>query len=252
MPDHYQIVTCYEFKDMTLAGPLSEAKNGLLASMGEFSIRGTIILAEEGFNLSVSGKPGNIEKFVKAAQRLLQTELKYKSSFYDRVPFRKTDVKIKPEIVTLKREVDIAKARGTHVSPRDWNMVLSDPDILLLDVRNDYEYRNGTFRSAINPQTEKFSDLPGFVAENFDPAEHKKIAMFCTGGIRCEKFAPYMKGLGFSDVFQLEGGILRYLEEIPKEEQMWEGECFVFDERRTLNERLEKGSGPDYSQKKNQ
>ncbi|MEP6705230.1 MAG: hypothetical protein ABJB34_10540, partial [Acidobacteriota bacterium] len=107
---------------------------------------------------------------------------------------------------------------------------------------------NGTFKRAVNPGTEKFSDLPKFVEENLDPGVHRKIAMFCTGGIRCEKFAPYIKGLGFEEVFQLEGGILRYLEQVPKEESLFEGECFVFDDRRTVDENLNKGVGPDYSQ----
>ncbi|MBK9768117.1 MAG: hypothetical protein IPP63_14440 [Chloracidobacterium sp.] len=114
--------------------------------------------------------------------------------------------------------------------------------------RNDYEYRNGTFRGAINPHTEKFSDLPEFVAKHLDPVKHKSIAMFCTGGIRCEKFAPYMKQIGFENIYQLEGGILKYIEDVSPDESLWEGECFVFDERRTVDEQLKMGNEPDLSQ----
>ncbi|MEO7674544.1 MAG: rhodanese-like domain-containing protein, partial [Pyrinomonadaceae bacterium] len=172
-----------------------------------------------------------------------------KSSFHSASPFRKHEVKIKPEIVTLKQLVDISKGAGTHVAAKDWNEVISDPEVFVLDTRNDYEYKNGSFRSAVNPETSKFSELPDFVAKSLDPITHAKIAMFCTGGIRCEKFAPYLKSLGFAEVFQLQGGILKYLEEVPKEAQLWEGECFVFDERRTLTNELGQGSGPDHSQR---
>jgi len=250
MQNRYQIITFYEFKDITAAGTLDETKTELIAAMRGFSVRGTIILSTEGFNAAVCGEPLNIQRFIDTAGNILRANIVYKSSFHSDAPFRKIEVKIKPEIVTLRKKVDIAKGLGTHVKPCDWNALIGDPEVFLLDVRNDYEFQNGTFKSAVNPKIEKFSELPGFVAENFDTVKHKKIAMFCTGGIRCEKFAPYLKELGFSDVFQLEGGILKYLEEIQKEEQLWEGECFVFDDRRSVNEKLEKGTGPDYSQNK--
>ena len=158
-------------------------------------------------------------------------------------------VRIKPEIVTLKLRVEIEKGIGTHVSPRRFNEILRDEEVLLLDTRNDYECQVGTFKNAVNPRTEKFSDLPRFVAENLDPKKHKKVAMFCTGGIRCEKFAPLMKQLGFENVYQLEGGILKYLEEIPEPESLWEGECFVFDERISVDGNLRKGNAADLSVK---
>jgi UPF0176 protein len=219
--------------------------------MASHSIKGTFILAEEGFNATVCGKPGDVESLVAAAETLLNTSLVLKSSYHAESPFRKIDVKIKPEIVTLKQAVDITAGEGTYVPAERWNDLISDPAVLVLDTRNDYEFMNGTFERAINPKTEKFSDLPEFVAENLDPERHTKVAMFCTGGIRCEKFAPYMKQLGFKEVFQLEGGILRYLEEVPVEESLWRGECFVFDDRRTVDEELKKGTGPDYSQPEN-
>lgn len=246
--NNFQIITFYEFKPMGDADRLSELRGELRSLMAELEMRGTIILAAEGFNSTVCGTPDAITRFIVEANRILDTELRTKSSFYDEMPFRKIDVKIKPEIVTLKKQVDISLGAGTHVSIGEWNKLISDEETLVLDTRNDYEYQNGTFRRAINPRTEKFSELPGFVAANFDPAKHKSIAMFCTGGIRCEKFAPYMKQIGFENIYQLEGGILKYLEDVSPDESLWEGECFVFDDRRTVDERLEKGTGPDYSQ----
>lgn len=252
MPDtaeQFQIVTFYEFKKLALNGSLDEIKKRLRAAMSANSIKGTVIIGQEGFNATVCGRPEQIHTFLAIVESILQTKLVYKTSFHNETPFRKIDVKIKPEIVTLKQPVDIALGKGTHVPPKEWNAIISDPATIVLDARNDYEFRSGTFRGAINPGTEKFSDLPDFVAENLDPDKHRRIAMFCTGGIRCEKFAPYMKQLGFNEVFQLEGGILRYIHEISAEETLWEGECFVFDDRRTVDENLEKGNGPDYSQK---
>jgi UPF0176 protein len=245
----FQIITFYEFKRFD-AGRLLELKASLRDAMSANSIRGTIVLAEEGFNSTVCGAPDDVTAFVRNVENILQTKLVFKSSFHDACPFRKIDVKIKPEIVTLKKHVDISKGAGTHVRPEKWNEVISDPSVVIVDTRNDYEYKNGTFKRAINPGTVKFSELPDFVSENLDPNVHHKVAMFCTGGIRCEKFAPYMKQLGFEEVYQLEGGILRYLEQVAPEESLWEGECFVFDDRRTVDENLQKGIGPDYSQTK--
>jgi UPF0176 protein len=243
----FQIITFYEFCSFA-SEDLPQLRESLRRLMTQHSVKGTIILAEEGFNASVSANPADMERFVPAAEQVLGAKLNYKSSFHEGVPFRKIDVKIKPEIVTLKRRVDISKGKGTHVSPAKWNEIISDPDVVVLDTRNDYEFKNGTFLRAINPGTEKFSELPEYVEANLDPNLHPKVAMFCTGGIRCEKFAPYLKERGF-EVFQLEGGILKYLEETRGEDSLWEGECFVFDDRRTINEELRKGVGPDYSQK---
>lgn len=249
MTEAFQIITFYEFKVFDEARGLECIRDSLREVMNRHNVVGTIILADEGFNSTVCGRSSDIGRFVSDAEKILRTRIVYKSSFHKERPFRKVDVKIKPEIVTLKESVDVSRGVGTHVKPEDWNDIISDPEVFVLDTRNDYEFRNGTFKRAVNPRTEKFSELPGFVAENLDPDKHKKVAMFCTGGIRCEKFAPYMKGLGFNEVFQLKGGILKYLEEVPKDEQLWEGECFVFDDRRTVDENLEKGIGPDYSQK---
>ena len=247
MEAKFQILTFYEFKAFG-ASELPMLRASLKETMCRNSIKGTIILAEEGFNSTVCGEPDAIERFVTEAESILGTRLRYKSSSHSACPFRRVDVKVKPEIVTLKKRVDISLGRGTHVNSAEWNRLINDPSVVVLDTRNDYEFRNGTFQRALNPETKKFSELPAFVEKNLDPVEHTRVAMFCTGGIRCEKFAPFMKQLGFKEVFQLEGGILRYLEETPDAESLWSGECFVFDDRVTVDENLEKGVGPDYSQ----
>ena len=247
--DQIQIISFYEFKDLSAVGELVEIKERLKTLLRELGVRGTIILANEGFNGMVCGDTSQISNFAKCFEEILDTKLSIKSSFFSNAPFRKIDVKIKPEIVTLKRSVDISMGKGTHVKAKEWNQIISDPDTIILDARNDYEYKTGTFKGAINPQTIKFSDLPEFVAENLNPEKHQRVAMFCTGGIRCEKFAPYLKQIGFKEVFQLEGGILKYLEETSVEEMLWDGECFVFDERVTVDKHLQKGTGPDYSQR---
>jgi UPF0176 protein len=244
-----QIISFYEFKDLDAVGDLSDLRAAFRELFMELGIRGTIILAKEGYNGMVCGEPPAIERFLRSSAELLDTKINFKSSFHEKAPFRKIDVKIKPEVVTLRKDVDISLGRGSHVAPGDWNALISDPETVVLDARNAYEYKTGTFLGAVNLNTTKFSELPSFVAETLDPERHKRIAMFCTGGIRCEKFAPYMKQLGFEEVFQLEGGILRYLEETPPEESLWEGECFVFDERITVDSSLNKGKGPDHSQR---
>jgi len=151
-------------------------------------------------------------------------------------------VKLKKEIVTMGiAGIDPNKRVGTYVRPADWNALVNDPEVLLLDTRNDYEFGIGSFRGALDPQTTTFREFPAYVRQNLDPARHKKVAMFCTGGIRCEKASAFMLQEGFEEVYHLQGGILKYLEEVPEEESLWEGECFVFDNRVAVNHRLEKG-----------
>ena len=251
MSEKIQVIAFYEFKNMASLGDLLAIKDGFKELFAEIGVRGTLILANEGYNGMICGTVEQVSVFVSEIESRLDTTLVYKSSFNNDPPFRKIDVKIKPEIVTLKQNVDISLGRGTHVKPDRWNDIISDPETIILDTRNDYEYKTGTFRGAINPATEKFSELPAYVAENLDPSKHKRVAMFCTGGIRCEKFAPYMKQLGFEEVFQLEGGILKYLEETPVEDTLWEGECFVFDERISVDANLQKGKITDFSQRVN-
>lgn len=247
MTSQYQVISFFEFKNMKVLGELAEIRERVLLTFREHEFFGTMIIAEEGFNSTVCGPPGNTAAFVADIEAALDTKLVYKSSFSDEKIFRKQEAKIKPEIVTLRQMVDIEKGRETFVKPLDWNAVISRPDVLVLDARNHYEYKSGTFRGAVDPNTEKFSELPKYVEENLDPEVHKHVAMFCTGGIRCEKFAPFMKGLDFENVYQLEGGILKYLEEIPPEENLFEGECFVFDERRTVDDTLASAYGEDHS-----
>lgn len=238
----FQIITFYEFKRLE---NLPEIKATLKSAMDEFSILGTIIIAEEGFNATVAGLPEYVERFIGILEKTFETKLIYKSSFHAERPFFKAKVRIKKEIVSLRKTVEIENGIGTHVKSADWNQIISDENTIILDARNDYEVEAGTFRGAINPHIEKFSDLPNFVVENLNPNEHKQVAMFCTGGIRCEKFAPLLKAMGFEKVFQLEGGILKYLEEMPENESLWEGECFVFDDRITVDNNLQSGKSED-------
>ncbi len=249
MSGKFQILNFYEFKELGSAEYLNELKTRLRDALVEYKVFGTIILAAEGFNASLCGEPDNVARFVPAAESILDTRFEIKASFHETTPFRKHEVKIKPEIVTFKKPVDVSRGKGTHIEPGEWNSIISDPEVYILDTRNDYEYRSGTFRGAVNPATEKFSDLPAFVEEELDPTKHRKVAMFCTGGIRCEKFAPYLIDKGFAEVYQLRGGILAYLDNVPENERLWEGECFVFDERVTLNDKLAKGESPDLSQR---
>ncbi len=206
-------------------------------------IKGTLLLAEEGINGTVSGTRSAIDALVSyltADERF--AGLSYKESFYEDKPFYRMKVKLKKEIVTMGVEgIDPQKIVGTYVKPQDWNALISDPEVVVIDTRNDYEFNIGTFERALNPVTETFRQFPAYVAENLDPAKHKKVAMFCTGGIRCEKSTAYMKEQGFDEVYHLEGGILKYLEEVPEEESLWRGECFVFDNRVAVNHKLEKG-----------
>ena len=238
----YQIITFYEFKKLA---NLEAMKVTLKDAMTEFSILGTILIAEEGYNATICGLTDDLVKFIEVLEHTFQTKIKYKSSFHAEQPFLKAKVRIKQEIVMLRQQVNVEKGIGTHAKPIDWNSIISDKETLILDTRNDYEVEIGTFKGALNPKIKKFSDLPKFIAENLNPNEHKRVAMFCTGGIRCEKFAPYLKEQGFEEVYQLDGGILKYLEETPENESLWEGECFVFDDRIAVNHNLQQGTSPD-------
>ena len=240
--EEIQIITFYQFKKLK---NLPEIKATLKLAMDEFSVLGTIIIAEEGFNATVAGFSSDIAKFIESLENAFETKLIYKSSFHVQRPFLRAKVRIKKEIVALRQLIEIEKGSETHVKSADWNALISDENTIILDARNDYEVAVGTFKGAINPNIEKFSDLPQFVAENYDPNTHKRIALFCTGGIRCEKFAPFMKTLGYEEIYQLEGGILKYLEETPVEKSLWEGECFVFDDRIAVDNNLQPGKTAD-------
>jgi UPF0176 protein len=240
----YQIITFYKFMKLS---NLEEIRDLLKSAMAQHSVYGTFIIAEEGFNSTVCGQPQDIRRFIQEIAQIFDSTIEFKSSMHDDIAFQRQKVKIKKEIVTLRKKVDIKKGVGTHMNSSDWNKILNDPDVVVLDTRNDYEYKIGSFKNAINPKTNSFNELPEFVEKNLDPEKHKKIAMFCTGGIRCEKFAPFLKEKGFAEVYQLEGGILQYLEEVPENESLWDGECFVFDQRVTVDNKLRKGKAKDLS-----
>ena len=237
------VVVCALYKFVTLED-YQEIKAPLLNFMLAQDIRGTLLLAHEGINGTVAGSRDAINAllaFLRNDPRL--AEVSYKESFVDEMPFLRTRVKLKKEIVTMGVEgIDPKRVVGTYVQPKDWNALISDPDVLLVDTRNDYEVQVGTFKHALNPNTESFREFPQYVKDNLDPTKNKKVAMFCTGGIRCEKSTAYLKEQGFEEVYHLEGGILKYLEDVPEQDSLWEGECFVFDERVTVNHALEKGN----------
>jgi len=169
-------------------------------------------------------------------------DLEVKESFCDSQPFRRTRVRLKREIVTMGVEgIDPKQSAGTYVNPENWNDLISDPDVVLIDTRNDYEVAIGTFEGAINPQTESFREFPEYVDKHLDPEKQPKVAMFCTGGIRCEKSTALLKQKGFQEVYHLRGGILKYLESVPPEQSKWHGDCFVFDQRVSVGHGLVEG-----------
>lgn len=206
-------------------------------------IKGTLLLAHEGINGTLGGSQAAIDALIPFLQDTMgYGAIEYKLSYDDAMPFLRMKVKLKKEIVTIgKPEANPLEKTGIHVKPQDWNALLSDPDIVLLDTRNDYEVDIGTFKNALNPNTASFSEFPDYIHKTLDPKKHKKVAMFCTGGIRCEKASSYMLSQGFEQVYQLEGGILKYLEDVPSEQSLWQGECFVFDNRVTVDHQLQKG-----------
>lgn len=207
-------------------------------------IKGTLLLASEGINGTVAGSRTAIDSllaYLKADERL--ATLSHKESFHEELPFYRMKVKLKKEIVTMGVEgIDPRHVVGTYVKPQDWNALISDPDVVLVDTRNDYEVELGTFKGAENPKTDSFREFPEYVANSMDPGKQKKVAMFCTGGIRCEKSTAFMKEQGFEEVYHLEGGILQYLEDVPESESLWQGECYVFDNRVAVDHQLERGS----------
>jgi UPF0176 protein len=220
----------------------------LQGRLGDFcrarGIKGTLLLAEEGINGTLAGPRAGIDAvldYLKADPRL--ADLEHKESYTDQPPFLRMKVKLKKEIVTLGvPNINPQSRVGHYVEPGDWNALVSDPEVLLIDTRNDYECGIGTFKGAVNPHTGSFREFPGYVRRSLDPKQHKKIAMFCTGGIRCEKATSYLLSQGFEEVYHLKGGILKYLETVPKEESLWEGECFVFDSRVAVDHGLAGGS----------
>ena len=206
-------------------------------------LRGTILLAEEGINATIAGKRDAVALVLdslRADPRLADLEIK--TSFHHDIPFQRMKVRLKREIVALKVPgLDPNKQVGAYVDADDWNNLIRQDDVIVIDARNDYEVKMGSFPGALNPGAESFNELPKFLSQRLDPGTHKRIAMFCTGGIRCEKATAYLLEQGFGEVYHLRGGILRYLEQVDPAESLWQGECFVFDERVTLDDSLKKG-----------
>jgi len=240
--DQSPIVVCALYKFVTLE-KFQDLRQPLLKVMEYNNIRGTLLLASEGINGTVAGNRKGIDRLMAWFEKDGRLgNIVTKESFEASNPFYRTKVKLKKEIVTMGIEgIDPKQVVGTYIKPKDWNALISDPDVVLVDTRNDYEVKVGTFEGALNPNTTNFREFPQYVSDNLDPKANKKVAMFCTGGIRCEKSTAYLKEQGFDEVYHLQGGILKYLEEVPEEDTMWQGECFVFDNRVTVNHQLEKG-----------
>ncbi|MGQ3888158.1 rhodanese-related sulfurtransferase [Legionella sp. CNM-1927-20] len=233
----YTIATFYRF---TPLANYEAMKEPLLMVMKEKNIRGTIILAAEGVNGTFCGTEDSVsylENYLRSFAEL--SDLSFRKTYDDFNPFDKAKVKLRPEIVTLGApEINPKESTGIHLTPEQWNELLADPNVVVIDTRNDYEVKLGSFKGAVNPETENFRDFPEYVEKHLIDKKDKKVAMYCTGGIRCEKSTSYLKKLGFKQVYQLNGGILNYLATIPVEKSMWEGHCFVFDDRVALDHNL--------------
>ena len=241
MTKSYVVAAMYKFVNLD---DYEKLQPEILSFCQEHNIKGTLLLAKEGINGTVAGTRQDMDDlltFLRSDERL--ADIEHKESYIDEIPFLRTKVKLKKEIVTLGQPgIDPNKQVGTYVEAKDWNQIISDPEVVLVDTRNHYEYQIGSFRNAISPETTNFREFPDYVKQNLDPAKHKKIAMFCTGGIRCEKASAYMLEQGFEEVYHLKGGILKYLEEVAVDESLWEGECFVFDGRVSVDHELSEGS----------
>lgn len=235
------VATFYKFVRLP---DFAEKREPLLAYCQAQSIKGTILLAAEGINGTIAGSRqaiNSVLSFLRSDPRL--ADLEPKESYADAQPFDRMKVRLKKEIVTLGLpEINPSDRVGTYVSPKEWNSLISDPDVIVIDTRNDYEVSIGTFQGAQNPKTASFHEFPDYVRDRLDPKQHKKVAMFCTGGIRCEKASSFMIAQGFPEVYHLKGGILKYLEEVPEDESLWQGECFVFDRRIAVRHGLEEGT----------
>lgn len=231
----YIVSAFYKFVELE---NFSELRLPILKLMGKYQLLGTVLLASEGINGSVSGLLNNVTAFhnwLLEDSRFADMEVKLDAS--DIIPFEKAKVKLKKEIVTMGIDnIDSINNTGTMLSPEAWNELIKDPEVCVIDTRNNYEFSIGTFKNAINPETESFREFPSWVETHLMDKKDKKIAMFCTGGIRCEKSTAWMKQVGFREVYQLHGGILNYFKQMPTTNSLWEGDCFVFDNRITVGE----------------
>lgn len=232
------VAALYEFRNFP---NFQEVRKPLFDLCHSHGVVGSLLLGKEGVNGTIAGTRNAIDTIKDHLVNTLGFKgLEYKESCADTLPFYRLKVKLKKEIVTLGVEgLDPNDKKGTYLNPQEWDALISAPDTVLVDTRNDYECRVGTFKNAINPEIKKFTDFPKFVEDNIDKWKGKKVAMFCTGGIRCEKSTSHMRHLGFDDVYHLKGGILKYIEETPKEKSLWDGGCYVFDHRVVVNHGLE-------------
>lgn len=241
--DPVRVAALYKFARLGDFEVLRALRTPLAAFCCGRGIKGTLLLAQEGINGTVAGSETDIADlidYLEAIEGLADLEVKY--SHAAEMPFHRMKVRLKREIVTMGVEdLDPATSAGTYVAPADWNALISDPGTIVIDTRNAYEVSIGTFEGAIDPRTSSFREFPAWVEKHRDDLDGRKVAMFCTGGIRCEKATAYVKSLGFRDVFHLKGGILRYLEKVPAEDSLWQGECFVFDERVSVSHGLTEG-----------
>lgn len=232
------VAALYQFKEVSDAENLQQRLFDLTNSI---QLCGTLIVASEGINGTIAGDRQAIDTVHQFLLNEGFTAMEYKESSSEEKPFRKMKIKLKKEIVTLGVEVKPRDLVGHYLDPKEWNELIAQDDVILIDTRNDYEYKAGTFKGAIDPKTETFREFPEYVKKELEAHKNKKIAMFCTGGIRCEKSTSLLLQEGFEDVYHLKGGILKYLEETPAEESMWEGECFVFDSRTAVKHGMEEG-----------
>ncbi|MBT4964128.1 MAG: rhodanese-related sulfurtransferase [Francisellaceae bacterium] len=234
------VAALYHFADIP---EFHKLQNPLLKLCKDNDIKGTLLLASEGINGTVSGTRADIDTLISwLHQNDAFKNLVHKESKTMAHPFIRMKVKLKKEIVTLAVDgLNPAKKTGEYVEPQDWNDLISDPDVLVVDTRNDYETNIGTFKNAMLPNTKTFREFPQYVTNNLNHAKKKRVAMFCTGGIRCEKSTAYLLQQGFENVYHLKGGILKYLEEIDNKNSLWQGECFVFDERVAVDGNLKPG-----------
>jgi UPF0176 protein len=236
----HKVAAFYQFARLSDFRELRAPLRAICAGLG---LKGSVLLAQEGINGTVAGGAQAIGAFVEELQqgalfggRLDNLELKF--SHASAVPFQRLKVRLKKEIVTLGAAADPTRQVGTYVDHADWNALIAAPDTLVIDTRNAFEVAMGTFEGALDPGIKSFGQFKDFAERHLDPAKHPKVAMFCTGGIRCEKASAYLLSRGFAEVYHLKGGILRYLEGVPEQESRWRGECFVFDERIALRHGL--------------
>lgn len=235
----YTIAALYRFTPVADPAALREH---LAASFTEDELCGTLLIATEGINGTLAASDEVIDRLLNTlAEKTGLDRSEVKFSYSDDKPFGRLKFKVKPAILTFRNvEVD-PNQPGQYVNAEEWNQLISDPEVLLIDTRNTYETEIGTFQGAVDPRLDTFSDFVTYVRQNLDPEKHRKVAMFCTGGIRCEKASAFMLQEGFPEVYHLKGGILKYLEDIPETDSMWQGSCFVFDNRRSVDSKNLKG-----------